>query len=179
MTATDHVEHPMTITTTADVRAGLYRIDVAHSQIMFRATGLFGLPVRGTFAIREGTVDVAATATGSTVWAIVDLASFASNNRRRDADVRSRRFLDVANYPDLIFTGRAVGDQAAVIEGTLDRHGTTAPTSMRVAGVERTPTGYEITASARVDRYALGVTRGKGIVGRYLDLTLRVALTAP
>ena len=100
----------MTITAHSQVRAGTYRIDTAGSQIAFRATGLFGLPVRGTFAIREGSVDVTAAAAGSTVWAIVDLGSFASNNRRRDADVKSRRFLDVANFPDLIFNGRSVGD---------------------------------------------------------------------
>ena len=167
----------MTMTTSADVRAGLYRIDVDHSEIRFRATGLFGLPVRGTFAIREGTVDLTPAAVGSTVWAIVDLASFASHNRRRDADIRSRRFLDVANHPDLIFTGRTVGDGHHV-EGTLDRHGITAPSSMRITAAERTPSGYQVTATARVDRYALGVTAGKGIVGRYLDLTLQVTLTA-
>ena len=167
----------MTITTHSQVRAGTYRIDTAGSQIAFRATGLFGLPVRGTFAIREGRVDVTTAGAGSTVWAIVDLGSFASNNRRRDADVKSRRFLDVANFPDLIFNGRSVG-VGHPVEGTLDRLGTSAPSALRVESAERTPTGYAVTATARVDRYALGVTGGKGIVGRYVDLTLRVALTA-
>ena len=118
----------MTITAHSQVRAGTYRIDTAGSQIAFRATGLFGLPVRGTFAVREGSVDVTTAAAGSTVWAIVDLGSFASNNRRRDADVRSRHFLDVANFPDLIFNGRSAGD-GHVVEGTLDRHGTTTPST--------------------------------------------------
>lgn len=168
----------MTITAHTQVRAGTYRIDTAGSEISFRATGLFGLPVRGTFAIREGTVEVVPAGAGSTVWAVVDLASFASNNRRRDTDVKSRRFLDVANFPDLIFNGRAVGD-GRLVEGTLDRRGTAAPSSMRLVSAERRHGGYEVTATARVDRHALGVTGGKGIVGRYLDLTLRVALTTP
>jgi polyisoprenoid-binding protein YceI len=164
--------------TTADVRAGLYRIDTARSEISFRATGLFGLPVRGTFAIREGTVNLAEHLADSTVRAVVDLASFASHNRRRDADVKSRRFLDVERYPDLFFDGRAVGD-GHLVEGVLDRHGTSAPCTLRLVSAERAPSGYEVVATARVNRHALGVTGGKGIVGRYLDLTLRVTLTAP
>ena len=167
----------MTTMTTADVRSGLYRIDVDRSEIAFRATGLFGLPVRGTFAIREGTVNLSTSLADPMVRAVVDLGSFASNNRRRDADVKSHRFLDVERYPDLVFAGRAGADDRT-IEGTLDRHGTTTTATVHVTAASPTATGYEVIATARVDRYSLGVTGGKGIVGRYLALTLRVALTA-
>jgi polyisoprenoid-binding protein YceI len=53
----------------------------------------FPQAARGTFAVREGTVDVAATPGSSAVRAGVDLSSLDAHNARRDADVTSCRFL--------------------------------------------------------------------------------------
>ena len=47
-------------------RPGRYEIDTSCSAVMFRTRHLFGLaPVRGSFAIRAGTIDVAEPLAGS------------------------------------------------------------------------------------------------------------------
>ena len=38
-------------------------------------------------------------------------------------------------------------------------------------------TGCRLRATATVDRYAAGITKGKGLIGRYLDITLDIRAT--
>jgi hypothetical protein len=59
---------------------------------------MFGLaPVRGTFAVRAGTIDVTEPLTASRISADIEVASFSTGNGQRDASVRSSRLL---RYPD-------------------------------------------------------------------------------
>ena len=50
-------------------RPGRYEIDTSCSAVTFRTRHLFGLaPVRGSFAIRAGTIDVAEPLAGSSLY---------------------------------------------------------------------------------------------------------------
>ncbi|WP_369368542.1 YceI family protein [Streptomyces sp. CG4] len=55
--------------------------------------------MRGTFAIRGGTVEVTEPPSGSRVHAEIDAVSLRTGNARRDATVRSAKFLDTDRYP--------------------------------------------------------------------------------
>jgi hypothetical protein len=76
-------------------RPGRYEIDTSCSAVTFRTRHLFGLaPVRGSFAIRAGTIDVAEPLAGSSVYVQIDPASVRTRNGQRDNNVRSERLLD-------------------------------------------------------------------------------------
>ena len=81
----------------ATPRLGRYQIDPDGSRVTFRTRHLFGLaPVRGSFAVRAGTVDVTEPLTGSRIYTEFEAASFRTGNPLRDAQVRSARFLAAA-----------------------------------------------------------------------------------
>ncbi len=168
-----------TVPAYGDVRTGTYRIDPTRSRISFVVRTRLGLfPVRGTFEVRSGEVSVAERPTSSTVHAVVDAASFSSGIARRDRDVRSRRFLDVATVPDIVFTGKASGDGTTVV-GELVRGEHRVPVTLQITGAESVQDaagGYRVSAVSRVDRAALGVAQPAP--WRFLDLTLEVWLSA-
>ena len=73
-------------------RPGRYEIDTSCSAVTFRTRHLFGLaPVRGSFTIRAGTIDVAEPLADSSVHVHIDPASFRTGNGQRDSAVRSER----------------------------------------------------------------------------------------
>lgn len=154
-------------------RLGRYEIDTDDSTVAFRSRHLFGLlPVRGTFAVRGGTVDVAEPLTASSVRVEIDAAGFRTGNDRRDEDVRSPRFLNAARYPLLTFASERVEDTAVV--GTLTACGVSRPVRLAIGEHRVSQDGFTVRATARVDRTDFGVTAARGMAGRYLDLTVQV-----
>src|ERR1039458_9384188 len=111
------------------VQLGHYEIDPAGSTVTFRTRHLFGLaPVRGTFAIRPGAVDVAEPVTASSIRAEIDAASFRTGNPVRDRTVRSSRFLETGRYP--VMTFRAERVDGASVAGSLTVRAVTRPVNM-------------------------------------------------
>jgi polyisoprenoid-binding protein YceI len=163
--------------TLIDIRPGTYAIDPATSTVRFTATHVLGLkPVDGTMAIRSGTVVVAAEPRRSTVSAELDAASWTTGDERRNRDVRGRKFLDADRHPVIGFRSTHVMRDADgwQIAGVLSVRGGSCEVVLSLTG-----TGPDrFTATARVDRVAAGVTAGRAIIGRYLDVTLDVRLAA-
>ena len=90
----------------------------------FRTRHLFGLaPVRGSFRIRSGTVDVTEPLDGSRVRMEIDAASFRTRNGARDRVVRSARFLDTVRHPVMVVVAERMDGQE--LNGTLTVCGTT------------------------------------------------------
>jgi polyisoprenoid-binding protein YceI len=161
-------EHPATTP-----QLGRYAIDAGGSAVTFRTRHLFGLaPVRGTFAIRAGTVDVAEPLPDSAVYAEIDAASFRTGNLARDASVRSARFLDAARHPVMAFRSERIDDEK--LTGTLTVRGVTRPVSLAVELADVSPRTFTANATTRIDRTEFGVTASRGLAGRYLDLSLEV-----
>jgi polyisoprenoid-binding protein YceI len=72
----------------ATPQPGRYEIDTTCSAVTFRTRHMFGLaPVRGSFAIRAGTVDVAGPLTDPGIYAEIEAASFRTGNGQRDSNV--------------------------------------------------------------------------------------------
>ncbi|HEY7432057.1 MAG TPA: YceI family protein [Streptosporangiaceae bacterium] len=150
---------------------GRYAIDPSRSAVRFRTRHMFGLgPVRGTFAIKSGTVDVAEPMTASGIHAEIDAASFRTSNRQRDDAVRSTRFLDTAAHPVITFTASRL--EGHTLTGTLTVRGVTRPVTLTVDQVEAAADGFTARATTRIDRTEFGVTAQRGLAGRYLDLTV-------
>ncbi len=158
--------------------AGTYAVDPQRSTIAYSGRHLFGLAaVHATFTISSGQVRITGPVTGSTVTATIDAASFHSTSAKRDSDVRSARFLDAEQYPDISFRSRGLtpdGDRWR-LAGTVTAHGTEVPVDVVVDRVAHEGAGLRLHARAEhLDRYAFGITGGKGMAGRYLDLDLDV-----
>ncbi len=154
-------------------RLGRYDIDPDGSSVAFRTRHLFGLaPVRGTFRIRSGTVDVTEPLGSSRIRVEIDAASFRTGNGARDTAVRSARFLDAGRHPVMVFVAERMDGQ--VLSGALTVCGTTRPVRLP-AEVSGLPDGsFTARAAVRIDRTEFGVTASRGLAGRYLDVSAEV-----
>jgi polyisoprenoid-binding protein YceI len=154
-------------------QSGQYEIDVARSTVRFSTRHLFGLaPVRGSFAIRSGSVTIDGPFAACRVFAELEAASFRTGNGQRDSSVRSARFLAAGAHPVITFAADAVAGE--VITGTLTVRGTSDQVSLAVTSVEGTPQSFTARATSRIDRTAFGITAAPGLAARYLDVTADV-----
>ncbi|MFE1312890.1 YceI family protein [Streptomyces sp. NPDC058755] len=152
---------------------GRYTIDTDRSSLSFRTRHIFGLlPVRGTFAIRGGTIEVAEPLSESRLHAEVDAPSFRTGNAQRDDAVRSVKFLDTDRYPLITFTSDRV--DTTTVSGTLTACGVSRPTSLSLVHAEVLADAFTVRATTRVDRTEFGVPAARGMAGRHLDLTLEI-----
>ena len=107
-----------------------YAIDPQHSQVDFGIKHMAISTVHGRFAIKEGTVDLdPANVTGSSVAALVDVASIDTGEAQRDGHLRSPDFFDTAKYPTATFKSTKItkiGEGYDVV-GDLELHGVTKP----------------------------------------------------
>jgi len=176
---------PAVIATTP--QPGHYDIDPDRSRVTFATRHLFGLGrVKGSFAIRGGTVDVADPVAASAIYAEIETASFRTRNRQRDQSVLSPRFLDPAGHPVMTFRSDLIGPsggsrgvappdrQRQVVTGTLTVRGTARPVTLTVTRCEVSRGSFTARATARIDRTEFGITAARGLAARYLDLTLEV-----
>lgn len=166
--------------TATDIRPGTYHVDPTRSTVRFTATHVFGLkPVDGTMIIRSGTVTVANEPRRSTASATIDASTFATDNPKRDRDIKSRRFLNVENHPVIGFRStRVSGGAGWQIVGVLSVRGGSSEVTLDVVEIAPTVDGYRFTATTTVDRVAAGVGAGRAIIGRTLQATLTLCVTA-
>jgi polyisoprenoid-binding protein YceI len=155
--------------------AGRYHLDPGRSSVTFRTRHLFGLgTVTGTLAITSGEISIDPELLHATATATISAASFSSGNRARDRDARSPRFLHTDQYPDITFRAGGLGhDQDRwMLAGELTVRGVTSPVTLAISSVEPTGSGFRARATTRIDRYACGVTKAKGVAARHLDITV-------
>lgn len=158
-------------------KPGIYTIDPRRSQVRFRARHMFGLgPVHGTFGIDRGEIVITGQVTGSTAEAVILAGSFSTGNRMRDADVRSAKYLDTASHPEIVFRSERVEQSGDgwTLHGDLSVRGQTQPVSVLISSARGTEDGAAFEAATTIDRYAFGITKGKGMTGRRLTLTFDI-----
>lgn len=152
---------------------GLWAVVPSRTTATFEARGIGGQRVTGTLPVVSGHVDVDADGIPSAVHAELDLAGVRTGNARRDKDL---------GKPDLLGTGVLVfeggpaapgADDSWVLPGTLTMKGRTCGVVLAVSGAE------QLTATTSLDRRALGVRASRLMIGRVIDVTLDVTLSAP
>src|SRR5437773_5519015 len=154
-------------------RPGRYEIDTGCSAVTFRTRHLFALaPVRGSFTIRAGTIDVAEPLADSSVHVHFDPASFRTGNGQRDSAVRSERLLDADRYP--IITFRSEDLDGPAFTGALTVRNVTMPVTLTIERTAVSERWFTVRASTRIDRTEFGVTAYRRVAGRYLDMTMEV-----
>jgi polyisoprenoid-binding protein YceI len=159
---------------------GDYLMDPGRSTIRFRTRALFGLlPVRGTFTIGRGTISVRDPLEDSSVVVEIPTGSFTSGLRMRDRHVRAADFLDAHSHPTMSFRGRLPdqGREPTALHGHLTVRETGQPISLALLSVTSTDTLLTADATATIDRYAFGLTKGRGMAARHLMVAIRIVAT--
>src|SRR5580698_5529799 len=145
-----------------------WRIDPLHSAAHFSVRHLMISTVRGDFAGVTGSVtydpkDVAR----DTVEATIDCSTVNTGVAKRDAQLKTADFFDVAHYPTMKFKSRRVekaGDGKLKVTGDLTINATTQEVVLDVDGPTasiRDPHGNEkvgLEASTQISRKKFGIT---------------------
>ena len=163
------------ISTAATPQLGHYTVDTAGSRVTFRTRHMFGLaPVRGRFALRSGTVDIAEPIAESGVRFEAEAATFHTGNPLRDGTVLSAKFLHSDRYPLLTFV--SAGLDGTTLTGELTAHGVTRTVAFTIEpdSVATAPDSFTARATTRIDRTEFGVTAQRGLAGRYLNVVVEV-----
>jgi len=136
----------VTIATSSPVTT--YRIDKSHSEATFQVRHLL-TKVRGRFSDFEGAIEYNAEhPEQSSVELTLQAASVDTNERDRDAHLRSADFFDVEKYPTLTFRSTRIapkGQGTFEVTGDLTIHGITRPIAVAVSllGTAKDPWGNE------------------------------------
>jgi polyisoprenoid-binding protein YceI len=128
-------------------------------------------------AVTGGEITVDPAAPRASVTATMSAASFSTGNRARDWDVRSPRFLRTGENPDIIYRAGTLSqaDSRWTLAGELEVRGVNRPVTLEIESVETAGAGFRARATARIDRYAYGLTAARGMAARHLNIDLTAA----
>jgi polyisoprenoid-binding protein YceI len=119
--------------------ASTWQLDHDHSSIQFKVRHLMVSYVKGVFHGFNGTVDIDdQDVTRSKVNVTIDTESVDTGVAKRDADLRSANFFDVAHYPTMTFTAKKIvknGASGLMVTGDLTIHGSTREVVLNVEGL--------------------------------------------
>ena len=155
-------------------RADTYKIEPVHSSISFKVRHFFSY-VNGSFKKFEGTIDVDHDhPEKSSVTATIDAARIDTQNDKRDEDLRSANFFDVAKYPTIAFKSKSVkqtGADSGDIIGDLTMHGVTKEITLHVKFLGKGKgmggkaiSGWQVTPEP-IKRSDYGLTWSKAVEG--------------
>jgi polyisoprenoid-binding protein YceI len=161
-----------------------YRIDPMHTYASFEAPHVGAISHwRGKFDRTKGgeiVLDRAAR-TGS-VEVTIDAASVDFGLEKLNEHVRSKDFLDVANFPTATYKGtiQFTGDTPTSVNGELTLHGVTKPVTLAIDSLKCVPDlmlkieRCGADATAQIDRGDFGVKYGIPVTGSDVKLQIQV-----
>src|SRR4051812_13841940 len=144
-----------------------WKIDPAHSEILFKVKHLMITTVTGSFKQYDLTVETETDdfATVNKIEFSADINSINTNNEQRDTHLKSADFFSAEEHPQLLFVGtkyEAKGDEAK-LHGNLTIRGVSKPITLNVefAGIVLDPYGQTkagFTVDGKVSRKEYGLT---------------------
>ncbi len=159
-----------------------WRVDVTHSELMFRIRHLVSR-VPGTFLDWSGVLAVNPDdLAGGSVEVTIQAASISTRNDRRDSDLRSANFFEVETYPTMTFVSRTVtvSGERMTVEGDLTIRGSTRPVVLEGSyeGVVGEPGRRRIgfSAATTINRLDYGLTWNRLVEGGGVVLGDEVAI---
>jgi polyisoprenoid-binding protein YceI len=167
--------------------ADTYVFDKHHTTMGFQVRYLFS-KVPGKFDDFEGKIQFdEANPENSSVEVKIKTASVNTGVDKRDQDLRSPNFFDVAKFPEITFTSKSVkrtGETTAEVSGDLTIHGITKEVVLNVEllGKGAGPKGTTVSgweAKTNLKRSEFGLTwnqmiEGTQVVGDDVEIDLRV-----
>jgi polyisoprenoid-binding protein YceI len=165
-----------------------WTVDPVHSTAQFTARHFGIVPVIGTIPITSASVTLnPGGQIPVAVSAVLDPSKVDTHDDRRDGDLRSAHFFDVASTPEMRFVSTKIDGtdpKHFTITGNLTMHGQTHPVVLaaQVIASGKSPRGTSIIAygaTATIDRTQWGMTFGPLVVGNSVDLSLNVEADGP
>jgi polyisoprenoid-binding protein YceI len=151
--------------------ADTWHIDPAHTNVEFTVRHMMISNVKGQFQKTTGTITVDGNdPTSAKIDATIDASSIDTRVERRDADLKSPNFLDVAKYPTITFKStkvEAAGPGNWKVTGDLTLHGVTKPVVLDVESSGKPihdPMGNTragASATTKIKRTDFGLTYNK------------------
>ena len=176
----------LSLAASAAAQATIWQIDPNHTAAQFSVRHLGISTVRGAFTKVSGTVVYDPANPGKTAIDVtIDANSVDTRVERRDNDLRSPNFFDVAKYPTVSFKSKhteANGAGKLKITGDLTIHGVTKEVVLDVDGpsepVKDPRENWHMGASAatKINRQDFGVSADKGMVGDEIPIMIDVEL---
>ena len=167
------------------VEAETFNFDANHASVMFQIRPLMS-KITGKFNAFEGAVQIDRDdPAASSVTFTIETKSIDTANQRRDDDLRSPNFFDVASHPTITFESTSVkplGDDNYDVTGSFTMHGVTKTVVLPVKalGEMKDPwgnqrIGFEI--STTINRKDYGISFNKVLDQGGLMLGEEVTIT--
>lgn len=156
---------------------GNWHLDPYHTQVEFSAKHLGMMTVRGHFAEVSATADIDPDhPEASSVEVTMQTVSIRTHNETRDNDLRSSNFLEVDQFPTIVFKSTSVepsGQDQYTMTGDLTIKGNTRPVVLRVLkyGEFNDPMmGHRIAYSAQgqINRKDFGLSFNMMLDGKFV-----------
>ncbi|MFT4774210.1 MAG: polyisoprenoid-binding protein YceI [Ilumatobacter sp.] len=174
---------------TTPLPAGTWQLDTGATtvNVSVKMLGVFTVPA--TLAVASGTIEIDANHEVTGVDITVDASSYSSKIAKRNKHVLSSDFLDTDNHATISFRAEHVSSNDAsstdathtsatyTSAGVVTIKGQSSPVDVVIAGVDVTGDTGSFTATATVDRTAIGVGKlSTLVIGQ--DLQIEVAAIA-
>jgi polyisoprenoid-binding protein YceI len=164
-----------------------WTIDPMHANAQFLVKHLGISTIQGDFTKITGTVMLDdSDISNSSVNVTIDVNSVDTRVQRRDDDLRSEHFFDVAKYPTMTFQSTKItkeGDGLKMM-GNLTIRGVTKEVTLDVTGPTKAITAMGglrrgASATTKINRQDFGVAADPGMVGDDITILLDLEMTAP
>lgn len=156
-----------------------WAVSDSRTQVTFAVRGLFA-QVHGSVCCSWGDVEVDEFGNPTRVCAELDLNSLSTGIARRDADLRKPRFLDIDRHPTMSWSAarfRPAEDGQWTAEGELQVRGVRVPLEVSGTAEAADDGAVRVRATAVLDRYAVGISAPRILIGRQVRIALDVLLT--
>ena len=162
--------------------------DPAHTRATFSVKHLTLTTVGGTIGLKDAKIDTGADDVLTSADATLDLSTIDTKFGRRDDDLKSDHWFDVAKFPVMTFKSTKVtGDKNAMtIVGDLTFHGVTKPVTLAAKfegsvkdGRGKTHVGYSATTTVDRTQWGIGPTFPPAIVGNDVTIDLELEAVEP
>ncbi len=154
-----------------------YKIDAAHSEILFKVKHLMITNVTGQFKNFEGTLTSdKEDLTDAAISFKADISSVDTRSEQRDAHLKSADFFDAEKFPEMKFTSTSFDKNGSeyVLRGDLTIRDVTKPVELKaeyngevVDPWGQTKLGFEADGKIKRKEFGLGwdaVTEAGGVV---------------
>jgi len=163
--------------------AGKWVFDHDHTVLGFVARHMVFTKVRGRFNEFDGAINIGERLEDSYVELDIDASSLTTEVADRDAHLKSSDFLEISEYPKIVFRSTAVDLDAMTLTGDLTIRGVTHPVTLAFTyeGIVPYPWGGDramFTAQAEVARedwnvsWNVALETGGWLVSKAVDLEI-------
>ena len=151
--------------------ASTWQIDPVHTNIQFSVRHMMISNVKGVFHRFTGAFEIDdKDITKSKASSVIEVNSIDTGIEKRDEDLRSANFFDVAKYPTMTFVSKKftrIGANKFKMTGDLTIHGITREVALDMDGLEsvvKDPWGNMrrgVTLATKINRKDFGLTYNK------------------